>query len=158
MATNYSERGGFSAGRSSSTGGFGTSRSGSQGSTTAVPPQYKQVNKAFANKIDSFKTLFNQTRGAATKNRPTTAILNTFANWVNKGAVVQTVSCAQIAKWARANNQNFSAQNPTPTACKTVLARTFGKTTIKACARTKTGGFMVATSPTWKGKTFCFPK
>ena len=41
---------------------------------------------------------------------------------------------------------------------KNILSAKFGKTTIKAVARTKTGSFMVATSPTCKGRSFSFPK
>jgi hypothetical protein len=108
-------------------------------------------------KLDSFKTLFNQTKGPAKFTRPTPATINSFCNWVNKGAVVQTVSPGTIARWARLANQNFNTQNPTPSACKTVLCGKFGRTTIKAVARTKSGQFMVATSPTWKGKSFKFP-
>ena len=159
MATNFSGRvGGRSAGTNWSTG---TCTTGGPAKGTGVkgkvPPTYKGVNQAFAGKVDSFKELYKQTFGAAKHPRPTTTVLNNFANWINKGAVVQTVSCATVSKWARACNKTFNTRNATPTACADVLKAKFGKTTIKACARTKTGAFMVATSPTWKGKPFCFP-
>lgn len=126
-------------------------------SGATIAPKYKSVSNVFQNKINSFKTLFNQTKGPARYGRPTTATLNSFANWVNKGAIIQTCTAAQVARWARNTKKNFNTQNPTPTACKNVLGAKFGKTTIKAVARTKSGGFMVATSPTCKGRPFCFP-
>ncbi|MHC5109764.1 MAG: hypothetical protein ACYTHJ_07800 [Planctomycetota bacterium] len=140
-------------------GRSGTSGRGGKisGSPIAIPRSYKNVNQCFQGKIDSFKTLYQQTCGSARYPRPKTSVLNSFANWINKGAVIQTVSCAQLAKWAKSNNANWNNSNPTTMACKNVLTKKFGKSPIKACARTKTGGFMVATSPTWKGKTFRFP-
>ena len=123
-----------------------------------VSPNYRTCSTTFQSKIHSFKTLFNQTCGAAKRSRPTTAVLNTFANWINKGAIVQTCSSAQVSRWARDCKKNFNARTVTPTTCRNILATAFGKTTIKAVARTKTGSFMVATTPTWKGQPFCFPK
>jgi len=123
----------------------------------AIPRGYKNVNQSFEGKINSFKTLCTQTCGTAKYDRPTTAVLNSFAKWINKGAVVQTVTCAQLSKWAQVNNKTFNTRNPTTAACKNVLTAKFGKTPIKACARMKTGAFMVATSPTVKGKNFKFP-
>lgn len=147
--------------------GWGKGTSGKRstcGTTTCgtspqgTPAAYKSYCRTFENKINSFKTLFNQTKGTAKYQRPTPAMLNTFANWINKGAVVQTVSCAQVARWAKMANKNFTTKTATPTNCKTVLCAKFGKPTIKAVCRTKTGSFMVATSPMWKGRSFCFPK
>ena len=123
-----------------------------------VAPNYRACSNTFQDKIHSFKTLFGQTCGSATKPRPTTAVLNTFANWINKGAIVQTCTTAQVTRWARSCKKNFNARTGTPTTCRNILTTTFGKNTIKAVARTKTGSFMVATMPTWKGKPFCFPK
>ena len=159
MATNYSGRGGNRTERTNlSAGGFATGGSTKvTGVKAKVPPTYKGVNQAFAGKVNSYKELYKQTFGAAKHPRPTTTVLNSFANWINKGAVVQTVSCATVSKWARTCNKTFSTRNATPAACMNVLTTKFGKTTIKACARTKTGGFMVATATTWKGKPFCFP-
>ena len=137
---------------------MGHKRTGKTGTTTMVPAPYRTVFNTFQCKINSYKTLYNQTRGPAKYTRPTPAILNTFANWINKGAVVQTVTRTQVAKWARNTKWNFSPSNPNTTACKNVLATKFGKQTIKAVARTKSGSFMVATSPTWKGKPFMFSR
>lgn len=127
-------------------------------SVTAASPKYRQVCNEFACKISSYKMLYNQTRGPARYTRPTPQMLNTFANWVNKGAIIQTCTPAQLAKWARTNNMHFNNRQPTTASCKNILSRKFGKNVIKAVARTKSGSFMVATSPTWKGKTFHFPK
>jgi len=129
-----------------------------QGPTGSTSPKYRMVSDCFANKISSYKTLYNQTRGPARFPRPTPQILNTFSNLIDKGAIVQTCSTSQLSKWARMKQINFNSRNASTTACKNVLNKKFGKTTIKAVARTKSGAFMVATSPTWKGKIFSFPK
>ncbi len=123
-----------------------------------VAPNYRACSTTFQSKIHSFKTLFNQTCGAAKRSRPSTAVLNSFANWINKGAIVQTCTNAQVSRWARACKKHFNTRTGTPTTCRNILTKAFGKNTIKAVARTKTGSFMVATTPTWKGKPFCFPK
>ena len=126
--------------------------------TKVVPPKYKGICATFNWKIASFRTLYNQAYGPAKYTRPTPATLNTFANWINKGNIIQTCTGNQVAKWARTSNVNFNARTATPVMCKNVLNKKFGKTTIKAVARTKTGSYMVVTSPTWKGKPFYFPK
>ncbi len=126
--------------------------------STGCASGYKGCWTNFERKINSYKTLWNQTKGNATCVRPTPTTLNSFANWINKGAIIQTCTSAQVSRWARSKNKNFNTHNPTPTACKNVLTAKFGKTTIKAVARTKSGSFMVATMPTWKGKSFCFPR
>lgn len=133
---------------------------GNTGGTFAgsTPSGYKGCCTSFANKINSFKTLFNQTKGPAKCTRPSPTTLNTFANWINKGAVIQTCSKAQISKWAKSTNKIFNTKTASPTSCKNVLTAKFGKSTIKAVCCTKTGSFMVATSPTVNGKRFCFPK
>jgi len=100
----------------------------------------------------------NQTKGPAKQGRPTPSTLNAFANWINKGAIIQTCSASQVAKWARSTNKNVNVQNCSTTACKNILGAKFGKSAIKAVARTKTGSFMVATSPIVKGRMFNFPK
>jgi len=131
-----------------------TRKSGTSGGATA----YKSCCNKFEQKIQSYKTLCAQAQGTSgSYNRPTPGTLNTFANWINKGAIVQTCSPQQVARWARAANKNFNPKNPTPTACKTVLAKKFGRTTIKAVARCANGSFMVATTPTVNGRTFHFP-
>jgi len=148
------------------TGGSTTNRMGQRnhGRTSTpsaaanVPAGYKSVNNCFQSKISSFKTLVNQTCGAAKYDRPKPAVLNSFSNWINKGAIVQTCTPAQIARWAKHASKNFNVRNCTPTTCKNVLTAKFGKNAIKAVARTKSGSFMVATSPTVNGRSFCFPK
>lgn len=123
----------------------------------AVPSAWKGCSNTLWNKINSFKTLYNQTKGPAKYGRPSTTTLNTFTNWINKGAIIQTVSCAQVARWSKFTKKSFNSRTPTPMACKTVLCAKFGKSSIKAVARTKSGSFMVVTSPMAKGRPFCFP-
>ena len=127
------------------------------GSSTGTSA-YKSCCTTFEKKISSYKTLCDQTRGPASAGRPSPTTLNSFANWINKGAVVQTVSKAQVSRWARTTNKSFNPHNPSPTACKSVLAAQFGRSAIKAVAKTKTGSFMVATPPTINGRSFCFPR
>ncbi len=134
----------------------GSSHAGYGGAT--VPTAYKGCGSTFAAKVHSFKTLYNQTHGPAKAGRPTPTTLNTFANWINKGAIVQIVTTAQVGRWAKVTNKNFNSRTPTATACKNVLWAKFGKSPIKAVARTKSGSFMVVTSPTVNGRNFCFPK
>jgi hypothetical protein len=111
---------------------------------------YASVRSQFQNKMNSYKTLCAQTTGGASKNRPSPTQLNTFSKWIDKGAVLQNVSNAQLNRWAG------KAKNWTTGSAKTTLAGKWGKTTIKAVAPNKTGGFIVATSPTRKGKQFKF--
>lgn len=119
---------------------------------------YKSCQTSFQDKVQSFKMLMNQTTGSAKWTRPSTTTLNSFANWINKGAVIQMCTPAQVMRWAKLTNKNFTSRTANPTSCKNVLCAKFGKSTIKAVARTKSGSFMVATSPVCKGKKFCFPK
>jgi hypothetical protein len=126
--------------------------------TANVASGYKNLCSNFEQKINSFKTLCNQVKGPARAGRPTASTLNSFCNWINKGAVIQCCTPAQVSRWAVSKNKNFNPQTASPASCKNVLAAKFGKSTIKAVAKTKTGSFMVATSPTCKGKKFCFPK
>ena len=127
-------------------------------SVTTVPAGYKNVSTSFQNKITSFRTLFAQTKGPAKSGRPSPAILNSFANWVHKGAIVHTVTCSQIVRWGKAINiKNFNTREVTTNSCKNVLCKKFGKSAIKAVAHTKSGSFLVATTPKLKGRTFVFP-
>ena len=149
----------YSSSQSSSSIRSGSSRT-STGRTGSRPvsccaPGYSRVCNTFQQKIDSFKKLCNQTRGSARTGRPTTSQLNTFANLINKGAVIHTVSPTQVNKWAR--SMNTTCNTKSPTSVKGVMCKKFGKTTIKACCSSKTGGFIVACSPTRAGKPFCFP-
>lgn len=126
--------------------------------STTNTSAYRNVCNTMEKKINSYKTLCNQAQGPAPFGRPSPTTLNTFANWVNKGAIVQMCTSAQIARWARSTNTNFNTRSPSTSACKNVLGRKFGRSTIKAVARTKNGQFMVATSPTCNGRPFCFPR
>ena len=122
------------------------------------PPGYKNVCNSFQDKIESYKALINQTQGPAKFGRPTPTTLNSFANWINKGAIIQTCTSAQVNRWARTTNMKCNTTTPSVTTCKNILGRKFGKNTIKAVARTKNGAYMVVTSPTANGRPFCFPK
>lgn len=141
-----------------STHGHSTRKTKSGSTPIAVPSAWRNCSDSFANKIYSYRTLYNQTKGPAKYGRPSPTTLNSFANWINKGAMVHTVTTAQVAQWAKAARKNFNTRTPTPTTCKNVLWAKFGKNTIKAVARTKTGSFMVATPHVVNGKPFCFPK
>lgn len=128
-----------------------TTKTGAAGSTA-----YKTVCNNLERKIDSYRTLFQHAQGAR-GNCPTPATINSFCNWVNKGAIVQTCTPAQVWRWSRSTNYSFNPSNPSPMTCKKVLAAKFGRTCIKAVAKTKGGQFMVATTPTVNGRTFNFP-
>ena len=158
MVTSTRGRGGIRTRSEVNNGSNWGSKSGNSGGSIASG--YKGCNTTFANKVNSFKTLVSQTQGSTSNKwgRPTPTTLNTFANWINKGAIIQTVSPIQVAKWAKSKNKTFTTTTGTPTSCKNVLCAKFGKSAIKAVCRTKTGAFMVATAPTVSGKTFCFPK
>ena len=137
---------------------YGHSTKQTKTTSTPVPAAWRNCSDSFANKMYSYRTLYNQTKGPARYGRPSPTTLNSFANWINKGAMVHTITTAQVARWAKTAKKNFSARTPTPTACKSVLWAKFGKNTIKAVARTKTGSFMVATPHIVNGKPFWFPK
>jgi len=133
-------------------------KSGANKTATPTPVAYKSVSNCIQGKITSYKTLYSQTHGPARCPRPSPTVLNTFSNWIDKGAIIQTCTTAQVARWARTTNKNFNTHKCTPVTCKNVLTAKFGKSTIKAVARTKSGSFMVATTPTVKGHNFSFPK
>ena len=111
---------------------------------------YAGVRTTFENKMNAYKALCTQTTGSTSKFRPTPAQLNSFARWVDKGAIIQTVSNTQLNRWSG------SPKTWTPGTVRTCLSKKFGKTCIKAVAYNKTGGFIVATSPTRKGRNFKF--
>jgi hypothetical protein len=111
------------------------------------------INNTFEFKMRSFRTLWDQTRGPAKGTRPKPTTLRTFANWINKGAYVWRVTNTQVNKWCNTNRKWKNG-----TAVKNALCNQFGKNTIKAVACDKSGGYLVVTAPTWKGKPFCFPK
>ena len=137
-----------------------TAKSYGSGSTaSSATGSYKNVGTTLQHKINSYKTLFQQCQGTSGRfPRPTPSTLNSFANWINKGAVIQTVSAQQVARWAHATNKSFNPRNPSPTACKNILTKKFGKSAIKAVACTRTGQFMVVTTPTVNGRSFTFPR
>ncbi len=146
-------------GSTGGSGGRGTARKVKRsGGSRTGSAGYKTCENSFAGKVESFKMLWSQAKGPGRYTRPSPTTLNTFANWINKGGVVQTVSSTQVSRWAKATKKNFSSRTATTTACKNVLCAKFGKSTIKAVARTKTGAFMVATPSVVRGKRFCFPK
>lgn len=143
-------------------GRFGTSSTpkskNPKKSSTGSSSAYRTCCNNFEQRIASYKTLCDQTRGTGSYGKPSPTTLNSFANWINKGAIVQTCTPTQISRWARATNKNFNPRNPSPTACKTVLAAKFGRGCIKAVCVTKSGHFMVATSPVVNGRSFSFPR
>jgi hypothetical protein len=148
-------------GRSGASGRTTTGRNSSSYTTTTttkIPAAWKTCNNLFSNKVNSFKTLIGQTKGPAKCSRPTPATLNTFANWINKGAIIQTCTTGQINKWAKSSKKTINTKTINTTTCKNILGAKFGKSSIKAVARTKSGSFMVVTAPVVGGKKFCFPK
>lgn len=160
--SSWARQSGFGAwGRSNNSTGTSSSYSASPRgakSASASSSQYRSVGQTFAKKIDAYKTLYAQTQSGGKWGRPTPATLNSFANWISKGAIVQTVSPTQIARWARSYGYRFNQSNPSPTTCKAVLCHKYSKSVIKAVCLTKNGHFMVATSPTWNGKSFTFSR
>lgn len=153
--------GGYSSYSPQSSWGLSSRRSSQAkraGSSSTQGSAYRSVYNQFQNKIESYKTLCTQAQGTGKYGRPSPAVLHSFAKWIEKGAIVQTVSVAQVARWARLRNKSFNSRNPSVAACRTVLASRFGKGLIKAVARTKSGSFMVATPATWQGRAFNFPR
>ena len=124
----------------------------SYSSTTRPAPGYTSVYNNFNNKISSYKFLTAQTTGTAKSQRPTAASLNSFGKWIEKGAIVHRVSGTQLRKWSH-TTQQFK----TTASAKNCIQNRFGKGPIKAVIPNKTGGFLVATAPVWKGKSFKFP-
>ncbi|MCA9250735.1 MAG: hypothetical protein KDA54_06340 [Phycisphaerales bacterium] len=119
---------------------------------------YASVRANLQKKANFFKTLANQTTGPASSHRPSPSQLNSFSKWVEKGAVIQNVSQNQLNRWAgSASKSNTQKKNWSVASAKTTLAKQFGKSSIKAVAYNKSGGFIVATSPTRNGKNFRFP-
>ncbi|MEK6676387.1 MAG: hypothetical protein AABZ47_12125 [Planctomycetota bacterium] len=112
------------------------------------------MSNAFQGKINSYKTLYNQAQGAARVGHPTPAQLNTFARWIDKGAIVHTVSNLQLSRWAHSTRYTFNARSASVASCKNILTAKFGKSPIKAVAKAKNGGFLVATAATKQGRPF----
>ncbi len=120
---------------------------------------YASVRANFQNKANFFKTLANQTTGSTSGNRPSPSQLNSFSKWIEKGAVLQSVSKTQLNRWSSSASKGKTSQSKSwsVASAKTTLAKQFGKGSIKAVAYNKSGGFIVATSPTRNGKSFRFP-
>ena len=130
----------------------GSSRGNYGRSSSTRKPTFRKVFNTFKTKIQSYQTLVRQTQGTGSGG-PTAANLNSLSKWVDKGAVIQTVSNAQLKRWSHTSKTYTS-----PTAAKNVLTKKFGKTPIKAICPGKGNSFIVATSPTWRGKSFKFPR
>jgi len=109
------------------------------------------VRNNFQKKIRSYQVLLGQTSGAGTKFRPSPAQLNSISRLIDKGAKLQKVTTQQLNRWAGTRKSTWSASS-----AKNTLIKKFGKSCIKAVAFNKGGGFIVATSPTRKGRTFSF--
>jgi len=124
--------------------------------TSKCAPGYQNVFWNLDQKAWAYKTLANQTYGAAKVKRPTPTTLTTFANWVNKGAILHCATKTQITKWASRPNKPFKPTSAT--AVKNALCNKWGKTMIKAVCSDKNGKWLIATAPTWKGKPFSFPR
>ena len=146
-----SSRTGF--GKSFRSASASKSTSGARGKGTTCARGYGNINSSFEHKVRCFRMLCDQTCGPAKATRPSPAHLKTFANWVNKGANICKVTNTQINKWCE-TKQSFKGV----TGAKNVLCKKFGKSTIKAVAPCKSGGFIVATAATVRGKSFIFPK
>ncbi len=130
--------------RSASAFGWGSNRraKSARSSARATAPGYKNVCDTFNRKISSYRTLCGQASGPAKGTRPSPATLNTMSKWIEKGAVVQKVSAAQVRRMGRSAQPVKSA-----TTAKNVLCRKYGKSAIKAVAPAKSGAFLVACTP-----------
>lgn len=115
---------------------------------TSKKTTYSSVRSNFQNKMNYYKVLWGQTTGAGSKHRPTPNQLNTFSKWIDKGASIQNVSSTQLNRWYG------KQRNWTVNSAKQQLTNKYGKNYIKAVAWNKSGGFIVATSPTRDGKNF----
>ncbi|MFH0980382.1 MAG: hypothetical protein V2A79_02450 [Planctomycetota bacterium] len=114
---------------------------------------YTVLRENFQHKIDAYRTLYNEAQGTPGKGCPTPATLNTFANWVSRGAIIHRVSATQINRWS-----DLDRKCTTANLAKNVLWNKFGKTPIKAVCKSKSGSFLVATTPTYNGRNFKFPR
>ena len=114
---------------------------------------YTNLRNNFQNKINSYRTLYTQLQGTTPTSRPSPTALNSLGNWINKGAVVHNVTATQINRWSPTGRKCASAST-----AKNILWNKFGKTPIKAVYKSKTGSYLVAALPTYKGKNFKFPR
>jgi len=134
-------------------GAHGGTQNKTTGGGTNCAPGYRQVFNTFGNKINGYRMLTTQMTGPASVKRPTAATLNSFAKWIEKGAIVNKITPAQISRWTHTNRKFSSAAS-----AKNALCNKWGKTVIKAVVCDKAGNFLVATNPTFKGKSFKFPR
>ena len=125
---------------------------------TSKKTTYSTVRSNCQQKIEAFGTIITNAAPSSAKSGATATQLNSFSKWIDKGAIVQTCTKAQVSRWAKSKNKNWNSSTASPTSCRNVLSAKFGKSTIKAVCCTKSGSYMVATAPTCKGKNFCFPK
>ncbi len=132
--------------------GSRSSRTTSRTSTKKPVQGYQTFCNNVNNKIASYRCLTAQATGPARYTRPSPATLSTFSKWIEKGAIIHKVSATQVKRWSKTSQACTSAAS-----AKTVMSHRFGKSTIKAVTSSKTGGFLVATTPVWKGKSFKFP-
>jgi hypothetical protein len=110
---------------------------------------YSAVRNTIQTKMNCYRTLWNQTTGSSSSYRPTPAQINSLTKWVEKGARIQNVTYTQLNRWAGTPQRNWTVG-----AAKSTLTNKFGKSCIKAVAWNKSGGFIVATTPTRQGKSF----
>ncbi len=162
MATRTRTNRNFRSAGKQTTNKRNTRTTNQRSATTVAAKTYKKWAPGYANfyqqyqqKLQSFKTLYSQTTGAAKFDRPSPTTLKTFTNWINKGANVYTISQTQLNKWAGTARNKYDWTKPTQ--ARNFLNQKFGKGAIKAFARTKNGAYMVACPTTFRGKTFNFP-
>jgi len=141
---------GTSRTRSAASSGSRTGASQATRSTRTSGSTYTTVRNQLDKQIDSLRTLKAQTQGPAGKGRPTPATINKFANVVTGGGIVRQATTQAIQRTARWTKPCNSAT----TALKALRSK-FGAT-IKAVAPSKNGGWLIAASPTWKGRPFSF--
>ena len=112
---------------------------------------YTMVRSNLQNKINAYRYLFDQCKTTGPY-KPSPAVINKFANWVNKGAMLHKVSGASIAKWCKDHKPTYTMSWATKG-----LKSKYG-VAIKGLYPTGNGKwYMVATNPTFKGKPFRFP-
>ena len=113
--------------------------------------QYGPVRTTLENKINAYRYLYAQCQTTG-QYKPSPAVINRFANLVNKGATIHKVSGVAIARWYKNMKPTYTASWATKG-----LKWKYGAA-IKAVWPTGNGRtYMVATSPNYKGKPFRFP-
>lgn len=120
----------------------------SKSSSKSGSTNYRTVCANFNRKIESYRTLCTQATGPASRHRPTPAALNSLGKWIDKGAIICRVSSSKMQRWNHGNGQIRSSAS-----AKSVLISRFGRGAIKAVTLDKSGSFLVACAPMWKGKS-----